>query len=314
MQLIGLAFLLRSTIAYGWFKTFQRIAENQSYMADIRNSFKKKIAWLKAQPLILCIAGIGLVASTVLCIAFFTYWWHFSSYPISTNPTDWGPFGDFIGGIANPIFSFFALIALLLTLAMQSKQLEAARKELDRTQAAAAEQISQLKKEAKKSDIYRVIQILELRLEKLYREPITFLLDGVLEHWQLYLLFSHAQPRVLKNVPDISDIGPIEYRNDYLRSKATLTQLHETLVKLSMQLTMLTVTDDEEQISIFYDPTINYLAKKLKEIGYLPESDAATIEHSYMFRNTIRQNKQEFNFKMHQARDNFSKGASGTPS
>jgi hypothetical protein len=46
---------------------------------------------------------------------------------------------------------------------VQSKQLQATREELDN-----------LKKEAKKSDIYRTLQVLENRLEKLYREPIYF--------------------------------------------------------------------------------------------------------------------------------------------
>jgi hypothetical protein len=75
----------------------------------------------------------------------------------------------------------FALVAVLLTLMVQSKQLQATREELDN-----------LKKEAKKSDIYRTLQVLENRLEELYREPIYFPSQGRLEESELYLLLSHA--------------------------------------------------------------------------------------------------------------------------
>ncbi len=45
----------------------------------------------------------------------------------------WGTFGDFMGGTLNPILSFFALIAVLLTIILQSKELEATREELKRS-------------------------------------------------------------------------------------------------------------------------------------------------------------------------------------
>jgi hypothetical protein len=204
-----------------------------------------------------------------------------------------GTFGDFIGGITNPIISLFALLAVLLTLMVQSKQLEATREELDRTREAAEAQAANLKKEAKKSDIYRTLQVLENRLEKLYREPIYFPSEGRLEEWELYLLLSHATDDVLKKIPPLTDLGPPEYRNEYLRTKATLTQLHITLVKLSTQLTSLVYVDDGEEFSFFYEPTISYMASKLKLIGYLPSPDDETIEHNREFRNTVRESRRQ---------------------
>jgi hypothetical protein len=58
----------------------------------------------------------------------------------------WGQLGDFIGGVTNPLLSFLALIALLMTVKLQADQLNAAREELDesrRSQAQAANQATE---------------------------------------------------------------------------------------------------------------------------------------------------------------------------
>ncbi|WP_419810675.1 putative phage abortive infection protein [Bacterioplanoides sp.] len=43
----------------------------------------------------------------------------------------WGQMGDFFGGVLNPTFSFISLIALLITIAYQVKELSYTRKELE---------------------------------------------------------------------------------------------------------------------------------------------------------------------------------------
>lgn len=50
------------------------------------------------------------------------------------SPSDaqesWGQFGDFVGGILNPLFSVIGLLALLHTIVLQSKELSKSTKEL----------------------------------------------------------------------------------------------------------------------------------------------------------------------------------------
>lgn len=233
---------------------------------------------------------IACIATLLIFGAFTIYWLQFGNSELSKSPADWGPFGDFIGGVTNPILSFFALLSLLLTLFLQSKQLDSAKVEIEHSRKVSAKQIEYLKNETKKTDIYRTIQVLENRLENLYREPIIVVKNGQIEQWELYLLFSHATDITLKCVPPLENTGPLEHRNEYLRSKGTLTQLHITLVKLSIQLTQLSNLDHSEQFSQFYDPTITYMADKLSKIGYLPDSDALTIKFNKKFRENIRQN------------------------
>ena len=186
----------------------------------MRVSLDKKLNHLEPISLFRWISLIAATAMAVLLGSFFVYWIYFGGRQISRTPQDWGPFKDFIGGITNPIISLFALLAVLLTLMVQSTQSQATREELDN-----------LKKEAKKSDIYRTLQVLENRLNlfsvRRYR----------LEESELYLLLSHATDGVLKKIPPLTNLRPPGCRNEYLGTKATLTQLHITLVKLSTQLT-----------------------------------------------------------------------------
>jgi uncharacterized membrane protein len=67
-------------------------------------------------------------------------------FKLSPNPDHWGVFGDYVGGLLNPIFSFLAFVGVLLTVVLQARQLDAAREqsnheELQRLLATVAETI-----------------------------------------------------------------------------------------------------------------------------------------------------------------------------
>lgn len=66
---------------------------------EIRKAFTKLI--------LLLVVGVFIL----LCVVGF-YIYSFHSNPISTNPADWGSFGDFLGGILNPIISLYSLVLL----------------------------------------------------------------------------------------------------------------------------------------------------------------------------------------------------------
>jgi uncharacterized membrane protein len=55
---------------------------------------------------------------------------------ISLDTAVWGAFGDYIGGILNPIFAFLSFTALVITLLYQNKQLEQNQKILKETKKA----------------------------------------------------------------------------------------------------------------------------------------------------------------------------------
>ncbi|MGR2708695.1 putative phage abortive infection protein [Pseudomonas sp. AU10] len=78
------------------------------------------------------LAWILAFAIVIVGIVFIFYFSEFKD-GFSSNRADWGTFGDFIGGTLNPLLSFLGLIALLLTIVLQSKELESTRKELMRS-------------------------------------------------------------------------------------------------------------------------------------------------------------------------------------
>lgn len=126
--------------------------------------------------------GIAFFAVLSILITFGIYFLNFHG-ELSADPNNWGIFGDFIGGALNPVLSFFALFALLITISIQSQQLYYSRKELELTKMelaksaeAAQRQANHFEREATRIDIYRVIQKLSERINSTYNsnniEPI----------------------------------------------------------------------------------------------------------------------------------------------
>ena len=62
---------------------------------------------------------IGLL---ILCLAF--YWGTFGHLGLSYKQEVWGQFGDFLGGVLNPVFSGVSLFALCITIAFQSREMQ----------------------------------------------------------------------------------------------------------------------------------------------------------------------------------------------
>ncbi len=84
--------------------------------------FKKKFGWI--------IIIIGFGALVFGCVALYSYF-EITNLPylsIRKNSESWGQFGDYLGGVLNPAFSFLALLVLLWTLHLQNESLNDASK------------------------------------------------------------------------------------------------------------------------------------------------------------------------------------------
>lgn len=77
---------------------------------------------------------VWIVALSALAIAgvFGTYAYFHQGWAVEPNPESWGQFGDYFGGILNPIFSFAAFAGLLYTIILQSRELHTAREANER--------------------------------------------------------------------------------------------------------------------------------------------------------------------------------------
>ena len=86
-------------------------------------------------------------AILLLVIVFTVFFIAFVGRGVSTQET-WGQFGDFIGGTLNPLFSFLSLIALVLTVALQARQLDLAHEQLENSRDELRATQDELKKSA----------------------------------------------------------------------------------------------------------------------------------------------------------------------
>lgn len=107
----------------------------------------------------------GLIGVVVISILFvlLLYYFTFGNRKLSTSPEQWGQFGDYIGGVLNPIFACATFIALLYTIKLQLdtiklqkdsiklqvEELKATREELSRSAKAQEESEKLLAEQSK---------------------------------------------------------------------------------------------------------------------------------------------------------------------
>jgi hypothetical protein len=90
--------------------------------------------------------------------------------PLTTTQDVWGQFGDYVGGLLNPVFSFLALLALLATFRLQVQELEFSKLALQNSAAALEEQSETLHQQAFDATFFQLL--------RLHDDSILSLKDG----------------------------------------------------------------------------------------------------------------------------------------
>ena len=80
---------------------------------------------------------VGLVLLGLFAIALVVgiYAGHFGSQAVG-GPAEWAQFGDYVGGVANPLLGFVTILLLVISLKYQSDELAATREELSQSRVA----------------------------------------------------------------------------------------------------------------------------------------------------------------------------------
>lgn len=94
-------------------------------MDDSREVKKKSLKSLLL-PVFLLVVGVFVYKIISL------YFENFSG-ELSPKNDDWGTFGDYVGGVLNPVFGLLSFSALLVTISIQSKELKEAREQFSRS-------------------------------------------------------------------------------------------------------------------------------------------------------------------------------------
>ena len=114
-------------------------------IANLRNWVRE----MTLADLLYCLVGIFFASILALVATFFLYFVALAlGFVTDASHARWGTFGDFVGGLLGPLFSFLSLIALLLTLVLQNRELEETRKELKQSRVAHEGQLAELKAQA----------------------------------------------------------------------------------------------------------------------------------------------------------------------
>lgn len=112
---------------------------NPRTYASILGPGLKKLIWLG-------------VASAWIAIGLYVYKFVYSTgdwFVLSPSKQEWGTFGDYLGGILNPFFSYRAFLGVLFTVILQARQLDAMKaqaglEEMQRVQSTIAARVDAL--------------------------------------------------------------------------------------------------------------------------------------------------------------------------
>lgn len=110
----------------------------------------KPIGWAEVKTFLL----IAVFAIAVVLLAYLARFHD----GFSDSQADWGQFGDYIGGVLNPIFAFLSFIILVMALVFQSRELHASISELKESTKALNEQRAVLEKQTFENTYFQMLR------------------------------------------------------------------------------------------------------------------------------------------------------------
>lgn len=115
-----------------------------------------------------------LVAVAVLATvsAVLTYLYVFGT-TLSKYHEHWAQFGDYLGGLLNPIFAMLAFLALLQSIMLQAREFRASSEVLSRQADSAAKQLSLLRNSRIREDLIHVVKDIDDRIGNLLSTNVS---------------------------------------------------------------------------------------------------------------------------------------------
>lgn len=182
--------------------------------------------------LIVIAALIAIIVSLVI------YNFHFNGNIVADSQR-WGAFGDYFGGMLNPILSFLALIFLMITIILQNNELKISREELKLSREAQEKSVNALKEQAKILEeqlqlskrasnaeyFFKVIENLQREEIRSARRKLFQFLDNPTKTWL------DADIKNAEIVCQSYDLVGILIRTKFVDEKAILSRWHFSIKK-----------------------------------------------------------------------------------
>lgn len=175
---------------------------------------------------------VPIVVGVLLLISYFGYFGAYRSEPPG-DPESWGQFGDFLGGLLNPVVGTITIVLLVRTLLSQEQAIRLQTEELTLARADFQQQLTETRLSTQAlADQHQAIvrqsfeQAFFAWLQS-YREFVTSLNAGQLQGFQVlhHMAKGFASQR-LEHVPDFPRWATFHISGSPLRS--TLQQRYET--------------------------------------------------------------------------------------
>lgn len=108
---------------------------------------------------------------------YFSWFVIFNKLPLSPDSAHWGQFGDFVGGILNPLIAFSALFWLTRSVKLQKTELKETRKALEESAASQARHASAAEKSMRIAGYAAILNAAVVENQTL-QEYALLLIDG----------------------------------------------------------------------------------------------------------------------------------------
>lgn len=204
---------------------------------------------------------LATLAPFALCAAaYFIRFGGFLHYPISPNQADWGTFGDFIGGVLNPIYAFLAFAGVVYTLLLQK------------------DQINEMKKQQKINEINALMFGIADRIDKaLYERRFVLKPNSPEENFDVFTVLraiSDASLRAELN-PDGPDamVYSTERETIIHRISYDITYIQEQLLLLIWCIEKYVTAEESGTLEEFYVGKYRHTVYMIKQIEYLHLDD-----------------------------------------
>lgn len=91
----------------------------------------------------------------------------------SGSQENWGQFGDYFGGLLNPMFAMLAFLALLWSITLQDREFRAAASHLAEQAEVAREELQLLRNDRLRSELLHVVREIDSRIDKALQTEIS---------------------------------------------------------------------------------------------------------------------------------------------
>ena len=110
-----------------------------------------------------------LLPTAIASSAVLAYAYTFQALPATQNPSAWGTFGDYMGGLLNPLVSVLTLFVAISVWRLQKDELELTRKELAQTKVVMEEQAKTAEQQRREQRFFDLLSLYHTTVQSVTR-------------------------------------------------------------------------------------------------------------------------------------------------